>query len=169
MSQETHAERICIGLWDINPRPKGKPLFRFLEDSEKTAALNATVFFLHTLSGILSSHFLNILSPGHFRSGHQDRASDLTSGEVCVATVATVYERLIWNFRISSDYQYLQNRHPGFLDYEDLMTKLFLPPHFNVKISCAHQTRSVNPERFFIRALLIIQVQNVTGDIHSWL
>ena len=48
--------------------------------------------FLHTLLAILVTPFRKMLSPGHFRSGHQVRLSDPTFLKVCDATAATDFE-----------------------------------------------------------------------------
>ena len=47
--------------------------------------------FLYTSSGILSAHFLTVLSPGRLKSGQQVRSSDSTSYKFCDAIEARVF------------------------------------------------------------------------------
>ena len=82
-------------------RPDGRLLralpLRFFPDCQKTAAQRRR--FGHTLSYIFSAYVVEIVDPGHARSGHHVTSSDLTSQKVWMLVKATPTEWLPWNFQ----------------------------------------------------------------------
>ena len=83
---------VLLGGSVLTPNP-----VRFFRGGEKQR--RSAPRFLRTLSDIFSTPFLQILSPGYFRSGHEVGSSGTTSNIVCDCAMATVVEWSIWNFQ----------------------------------------------------------------------
>ena len=168
MSQETHAERIYIGLWDITPRPKGvaNPFSGFSRIAKERRRWTPE-FFCHLVwHPFLTFPEYSVPRSSQVRSTGQVKWPYLMRSLCCYSGYS------FWKINMKSqDIKRLpvptkQTSRLFRLWWPDDKSVFYLSIIRQKNLLRASDTLSL-PWRIF-RALLMIHVHNSTDDIHSW-